>query len=58
MLSMLGRMSSTAAAEKSDNFTQQLTDKFFDSAATGNLEAIKSLLSGKFLCLLKLFLIF
>lgn len=49
MLSMLGRMSSTAAAaEKSDNLTQQLTDKYFDSAATGNLEAVKSLLSGNF----------
>ena len=44
---MLGRMSSTAAAEKSDSLIQHLTDKFFDSAATGNLEEVKSLLSGK-----------
>lgn len=37
---------SSAAEEKATNLTQQLTDRFFDSAATGNVEEVKSLLSG------------
>ncbi|KAK7496825.1 hypothetical protein BaRGS_00011805 [Batillaria attramentaria] len=38
-------MTSTAA-EKANNMTQQLTDRFFDSAATGNVQEIKSLMGG------------
>lgn len=36
---------SAAAAEKAP--TQQFADRLFDSAATGNLEEVKSLLNGK-----------
>lgn len=38
--------SSAATAEKPDDLIQQLTDRFFDSAATGSLEEVKSFLSG------------
>jgi hypothetical protein len=39
-------MSSSAADQNGDNLIRQLTDKYFDCAATGNLEEVKSLVNG------------
>ncbi|KAL8615929.1 hypothetical protein ACOMHN_034605 [Nucella lapillus] len=39
-------MSSSSPVEKGDNPTEQLTNRFFDSAASGKVEEVKSLLGG------------
>ena len=39
-------MSTSSSGEKSDNIMSKLTDRFFDSAATGKVDEVKSLLNG------------
>ncbi|KAK7115340.1 NAD-capped RNA hydrolase NUDT12-like [Littorina saxatilis] len=46
LLQSVLRMSSTASPEKSDNLTQQFSDRLFDCAATGKVDEVKSLLGG------------